>query len=88
MVSKIDITLRLVSGVVLFIWVLLYGSAFEVPYSKNLVELHAIPAWRFTLALLVLAAASWCHNVGVLAALAVFLYLSDLEKLTMPFVAL
>lgn len=85
MVSKLDSTLRLTMVGILFIWTVLYGSAFEVPYSRNLVELHAVPAWRFALALAVLAAAYWCPRVGILAALAIFFYFSDLEKLTTPF---
>lgn len=88
MVSKIDATLRIIAVLGIFVWVLLYGSIFEVPYPKTLVELHALPAWRSALAILVLAAAIWCRNVGIVVALGVFFYLSDLEKLTTPFVNL
>ena len=88
MVSRLDAGLRLTMVAVLFIWTLLYGSMFEIPYPKNLVELHSVPIWRFALALIVLFAAFWCPRVGILAALAVFFYLSDLEKLTTPFVSL
>ena len=88
MVSKIDATLRLITVGILFVWVLLYGSVFEAPYSLKLVELHALPIWRLALALLVLIGAMWCPRVGIIAALAVFLYLGDLEKLTIPLVPL
>ena len=88
MVSKIDATLRIIAVLGIFVWVLLYGSIFEVPYPNTLVELHALPAWRFALAILVLVACIWCRNVGIVVALGVFFYLSDLEKLTTPFVNL
>ena len=84
--SKLDQSIRLLLVGILFLLVLLYGSAFEVAYSKNLVDLHAIPLWRFSLALMVLFAGLWSPRVGILVALAVFFYLSDLEKLTTPFV--
>jgi len=84
--SKLDDSVRYLLIGVLFLLVLLYGSSFEVPYSKNLVDLHAIPLWRFALVLMVLFAAFWSPRVGILAALVVFCYLSDLEKLTTPFV--
>ena len=88
MVSKLDAFLRIAFVIGLFIWALLYGSAFEAPYSKVLVELHSVPWWRFIIALLAIFAAMWCPRVGLLAALAVFFYFSDLEKLTTPFVNL
>jgi hypothetical protein len=88
MVSKLDAFLRILFVIALFIWVLLYGSAFETPYSKVLVELHGVPWWRFTIALLVIFASIWCPRVGLMAALGVFFYFSDLEKLTTPFVNL
>ena len=66
--------------------VLLYGSTFESPYSAKLVELHTIPVWRFALAILVLVGAIWSPRIAIALALGVFLYLSDLEKLTSPLI--
>jgi hypothetical protein len=83
-----DVTLRLITVIVIFGIVLLYGSAFEAPYSNTLVELHNIPVWRFALAIVVLVGSLWSPRVGILVALGVFLYLSDLEKLTIPLVPL
>jgi hypothetical protein len=88
MVSSVDATLRVITAFVLFVWILLYGSVFEVPYSFTMVELHAVPFWRLSLVLLVLFGSIWSPRVGVLSALAVFLYLADLEKLTNPLVSL
>ena len=88
MVSKTDATLRLITVIVLSVWVLLYGSVFEAPYSLKMVELHALPIWRLSLVIIVLNGSLWCPRVGIIAALGVFLYLADLEKLTNPLVPL
>jgi hypothetical protein len=86
MVSKIEATMQIIALFLIFVWLMLYGTVFEVPYPKQLVELHALPLWRLVLVILVLVAANWCPRVGLYTGLAVFFYLADLEKLTTPFV--
>lgn len=88
MSSTIDITLKFITGFLLIVWLQLYGTLFEIPYSSNLVELHSIPFWRFFLSILVVISSIWCPLISVLTTLAIFLYLADLEKLTTPFIDL
>uniref|UniRef100_A0A6C0IAT4 Uncharacterized protein n=1 Tax=viral metagenome TaxID=1070528 RepID=A0A6C0IAT4_9ZZZZ len=78
--------MQIVALFLIFVWLMLYGTVFEAPYPKQLVELHALPLWRLVLVILVLVAANWCPRVGLYTGLAVFFYLADLEKLTTPFV--
>jgi hypothetical protein len=81
-----DAAARTIVTSIFFIWVLYEGSVFESPYDKTLVKLYGFPLFRLALVLLVLAAAYWCPRVGVMAALAVFFYMEDMEKLRRPWV--
>jgi hypothetical protein len=62
-----------------------YSTLFEEGYSKKLTDLYINPWWRFLVVSLVLTAAIWCPRVGILVALAVFFYLSDMNTLITPF---
>lgn len=62
-----------------------YSTLFEEGYSKRLTELYMYPWWRFLVVILVITAAIWCPRVGILVALAVFFYLSDMNTLITPF---
>lgn len=85
-VSTMDATARTLVTGIFFIWNLYEGSVFESPYDKTLVQLYGFPLFRFTLVLLVLAAAYWCPRVGAMVALAVFFYFEDMEKLRRPWI--
>jgi hypothetical protein len=85
-VSTMDATARTLLTGIFFIWNLYEGSVFEKPYDKTLVKLYGFPLFRFTLVLLVLAAAYWCPRVGAMVALAVFFYFEDMEKLRRPWI--
>ena len=60
------------------------SSVFEEEYHKQLIDLYTSPWWRMLLVLLVIASASWCPHVGMVVALVVFFYLSDMNTLVMP----
>ena len=62
-----------------------YSTTFEEEYSKKLIDLYIAPWWRLLVALLVLTSAVWCPRVGILIALIVFFYLSDMNTLIKPF---
>jgi hypothetical protein len=63
-----------------------HSTAFEVEYSKKLVNLYINPWWRLLVVALVVAAAIWSPRLGILVALAAFFYLSDVGALITPFV--
>lgn len=62
-----------------------YSTLFEESYSRKLTDLYIAPWWRFLVVLLVLSSAIWCPRVGILIALIVFFYLSDMNTLITPF---
>jgi hypothetical protein len=62
-----------------------YSSLFEEEYSQKLTDLYVHPWWRILVVLLALTAAIWCPRVGILVALIVFFYLSDMNTLITPF---
>jgi hypothetical protein len=62
-----------------------YSTIFEQEYTEKLTNLYIHPWWRILVVLLVLTAVIWCPRVGILVALLVFFYLSDMNTLVMPF---
>lgn len=62
-----------------------YSTLFEEEYTKKLTDLFIHPWWRILVVLLVLTSAIWCPRVGILVALVVFFYLSDMNTLITPF---
>lgn len=75
----------------IFLTVLLlvfYSTLFEETYSEKLTDLYIYPWWRILVVLLVLTSAIWCPRIGILVALLVFFYLSDMNTLVTPLVNL
>jgi hypothetical protein len=70
---------------ILFSYILFFGSVFEESYSKEMVDLYVQPWWRILIVCLVAVASWWSPRVGLTMALAVFLYLNDMDILTSPF---
>ena len=62
-----------------------YSTIFEQEYTEKLTDLYIHPWWRILVVLLVLTAVMWCPRVGILVAVLVFFYLSDMNTLIMPF---
>jgi hypothetical protein len=65
-----------------------YSSLFEEEYAQKLTDLYIFPWWRILIVLLVLTSAIWCPRVGILIALIMFFYLSDMNLLITPFTEL
>lgn len=76
---------RAVSVVLAAIVIIKYSTIFEEGYTKKLTDLYIHPWWRILVVLLALTSAIWCPRVGILVALIVFFYLSDMNTLITPF---
>jgi hypothetical protein len=61
-----------------------YSTLFEEDYHRRLTTLYMYPWWRILIVLLLIAALSWCPRVGILIAVIVFFYLSDMNALFTP----
>jgi hypothetical protein len=80
-----DGVFRALSVAIIAIVIVKYSSILEEEYSKKLTDLYIHPWWRILVIMLVLSAAIWCPRVGILVALLVFFYLSDMNTLIRPF---
>ncbi len=76
---------RAIAVLVAAVVIVRYSTIFEQEYTEKLTDLYIHPWWRILVVLLVLTAAIWCPRVGILVALLVFFYLSDMNTLVMPF---
>jgi hypothetical protein len=65
-----------------------YSSVFEQEYHTKLINLYMYPWWRMLIIFLVISAAVWNPRIGILVALVVFFYLSDMNTLITPFPSL
>jgi hypothetical protein len=61
-----------------------YSTLFEEEYARNLIDLYVYPFWRIMIIFLVLSSSLWCHRIGLVVALIVFFYLSDMNTLITP----
>jgi hypothetical protein len=66
------------------LFVVFYSSLFEEEYSKKMIDLYRYPWWRLLIVLLVISSVIWCPRVGILVALIMFFYLSDMNTLLTP----
>ncbi len=80
--SGSDKLARQIAAVLLLVWLMFVGLMYHKSYPKEMVELAGHPLWRLLLVIGAVAAAAWCPRVGILAALAVILYLADMRGLT------
>ncbi len=76
---------RAIAVLVAAVVIVRYSTIFEQEYTEKLTDLYIHPWWRILVVLLVLTAVIWCPRVGILVALLVFFYLSDMNTLIMPF---
>ena len=83
--GTIDGVFRAIAVILAGIVIVRYSTIFEEEYSKKLTALYIHPWWRILVVLLVLTSAIWCPRVGILVALLVFFYLSDMNTLITPF---
>ncbi len=76
---------RAIAVVLVGVIIVKYSTLFEEEYAKKLTDLYIHPWWRILVVLLIITSAMWCPRVGVLVALVVFFYLSDMNTLVTPF---
>jgi len=81
-----DGTLRAIVVLISTVIIIKYSSLFEEEYTKKLTDLYIYPWWRIMIVLLLVSSAVWCPRVGILIALIVFFYLSDMNTLIRPFI--
>jgi len=81
-----DGALRAIIVLISTVIIIKYSSLFEEEYTKKLTDLYIYPWWRIMIVLLLTSSAVWCPRVGILIALIVFFYLSDMNTLIRPFV--
>lgn len=79
--NAIDSAARTGLTIVLLLWLISYGTVFEIEYSPRLVELYKYPWWRLLVGSSLVAASMWCPRVGIMSAMVVFFYFMDLETL-------
>lgn len=77
--GAVDIFIGNVATVGFLIWNVIEGSVFENEYPYAFVKLYTLPIWRLLLLLLMIAAASWNHSLGIMVAFALFFYVMDME---------
>lgn len=80
-----DGVFRAITIILAAIVIVRYSTIFEEEYSKKLTTLYIHPWWRILVVLLLISSAIWCPRVGILVALLVFFYLSDMNTLITPF---
>ncbi len=83
--GTLDGVVRALSVLLLGVIIVKYSSIFEEEYTKKLTNLYIHPWWRFLVIILLLFATMWCPRVGIIMALLVFFYFSDMEVLITPF---
>jgi hypothetical protein len=76
---------RAVAVILAGVIIVRYSTLFEEEYTKKLTALYIHPWWRILVVLLLISSAIWCPRVGILVALLVFFYLSDMNTLITPF---
>ena len=76
---------RAISVVIAGVIIVKCSTIFEEDYTKKLTNLYIHPWWRILVVLLLISSAIWCPRVGILVALIIFFYLSDMNTLITPF---
>jgi hypothetical protein len=80
-----DGVFRALAVAIMAVIIVKYSTLLEEEYTQKLANLYIYPWWRILIVLLALTAAIWCPRVGILVALIVFFYLSDMDLLVRPF---
>jgi len=79
-----DGVFRTIVVIIAAIVIVKYGTLFEEEYNVRLTDLYIYPWWRIIIVFLIIAGAVWCPRVGILVALVMFFYLSDMNILMTP----
>jgi hypothetical protein len=78
----LDMTLRLIMIITLLAWNIFESLALRIAYPSTMVVLWESPVWRMILLFIVWLGAEWCPRVGLLTALAVSLYISNMIQIS------
>lgn len=76
---------RAIAVILVSVIIVRYSTLFEEEYAKKLTDLYIHPWWRILVVFLIITSAMWCPRVGILVALVVFFYLTDMNTLLTPF---
>jgi len=79
--GPIDMALRLIMIFTLMGWNILEGLSLRTPYPATMVALWSSPLWRIALLFTIWLGAEWSPRVGVMTALAVVLYISNMVQI-------
>ena len=79
-----DGVLRALSVIFACVLIIKYSTLFEEEYSKKLIDLYVYPWWRILVVFLLITSAVWCPRVGIVMALVIIFYLSDMNILIAP----
>jgi hypothetical protein len=82
--GNVDGASRAIMVLLIALLVVNYSTLFEEEYTRKLIDLYLFPWWRILLVLLVISSVMWCPRVGILVALIMFFYLSDMNTLLTP----
>jgi len=82
--GTLDGIFRAAMVLVVAVLIVKYSTVLEEEYSKKLADLYIYPWWRILVVLLIVSSAVWCPRVGILVAVLLFFYLSDMNMLISP----
>lgn len=81
-IGVVDATLRFIMVLALLGWNVFEGLSLRTPYPPTMVALWSSPIWRMVLLFSIWLGAEWCPRVGIMTALAVFLYIGNMIQIT------
>lgn len=80
--GMIDGGLRMLVILALIGWNAFEGLSLRTPYPDTMVALWASPYWRFMLLLSIWLGAEWCPRVGMMTAVAVLMYITNMIQIS------
>ena len=80
--GMLDGGIRIIMVLALLGWNVFEGLSLRTPYPATMVALWTSPIWRVVLLLIVWLGAEWCPRVGIMTALAVLMYISNMILIT------
>ena len=82
--NNVDASFQNIALLLVIVILISYSTLFEEHYSQKLTYLYIHPWWRFLVLFLLIAAALWSPRLGIMSALLIFFYLSDMNTLITP----
>lgn len=79
--GPMDMALRFITVLALLGWNVFESLSLRTPYPGTMVALWEYPLWRFILLLTIWLGAEWCPRVGVMTAIAVIFYISNMIQI-------